>query len=435
LNRKLLFLLTALSILLVSCSSGLYNRGQNALDNGDFKGAIESFEQALDENPEKSQLWRGLGIAYYNEKRYAEAVNALKQSSLLDPEDGLTVLYLGLSFERMNELADAANLYKSYLAKKPDEKVASKIRHRVRYLTDELIQNQINSLIADEKSINTESIPDNSLAVIGFNPGNLTPRYAPLARGLSELLVIDLSKIGDLRVVERLMLNAILDELEMTKSEYFDQTRVPRVGKLLGAAKVVSGQLTQTKENDLKLESGIIGVKEGFVDYPDDVVGQLDQFFSLEKELATNLYSALGYKMTSEEEAEFMELPTQSLLAFLSYSLGLEYIDQRMYSLAEAQFDNALREDPGFNLAANAKAEVRGLSNFTGDVESIEKLEKDITLSISSGEGARETGKGLRELQDALGFQPDTGEDEGDNPYTYPVVGTGSVTVIGTFDE
>ena len=211
---------------------------------------------------------------------------------------------------------------------------------------------------------------------MGFNPGNLSPRYEPLARGLAELLVIDLSKIDDLKIVERIMLQAILDELELSKSDYFDKAKAPRVGKLIGASRVISGQLSREDNDDLKLESGIIGVKDGFVDYPADVEGNLDKFFELEKQLARNIFDALGYALTPEEEEQFMELPTQSFLAFLSYSLGLEYVDQGMYSLAEAQFDDALKEDPGFALAKKAKTDVTGLSTYSGEVEPAGVLEE-----------------------------------------------------------
>jgi uncharacterized protein (DUF2164 family) len=152
--------------------------------------------------------------------------------------------------------------------------------------------------------------------------------------------VIDLSKLGDLKLVERIKLKAIMDELGITQSDYFDQARVPRAGKLLGAKRVISGQLSQPEGDELKLESGVIDVVDGFVEYPDNVEGQLGQFFRLEKELAANILENLGYPLTPELRAELEKLPTDSFLAFLSYCLGLEYVDQGMYALAEAQFGN-----------------------------------------------------------------------------------------------
>jgi len=433
LKIRLLYLLTALSLILVSCSSGIYNRGKTELEAGNYQDAIAFFNDAISENPDKADPWKFMGIAHYRAGNYGEAVDALKQAAILAPEDGSVNLFLGLSYERLGELEQAADIYRAYLDKHPDEEISGRIRHRVRYLTDKAVQQEVNQIISREKSIKTEEIPDNTLAVLGFNPGNLTPRYSPLARGLSELLVIDLSKVPELKVVERLKLQAIMDEIQLTRSEYFDKDRVPRVGKLIGASRIVSGQLSQ-QEDEVVIESGIIGVKDGFVNYPDDVEGDLQRFFALQKNVARNILSTLGYELSPEEEEEFLAQPTNSFLAFLSYSLGLEYMDQNMYSLAQAQFDNALKEDPGFELAVKAREQVVGLSDYTGEVEPPGEIVEDFALYASAVTSAQ-TGQSLRAIQTILGFQPDIGEDEGDNPYTLPVVGSGNVTINGSFDE
>ncbi|NIP42911.1 MAG: tetratricopeptide repeat protein [candidate division Zixibacteria bacterium] len=431
---RLLYLLTALSFILVSCSSGLYNRGKEELEAGNYQGAIAYFNQVVSENPDDAESWKFMGIAHYRAGNYGEAVNALKQAAILAPEDGSVNLFLGLSYERLGELEQAADIYRAFLDEHPDEEISGRIRHRVRYLTDKAIQQEVNRIISQEKSIKTEEIPDNTLAVLGFNPGNLTPRYAPLARGLSELLIIDLSSVPELKVVERLKLQAIMDEIQLTRSEYFDKDRVPRVGKLIGASKIVSGQLSQEGDDEVVIESGVIGVKDGFVDYPEDVEGDLQRFFALQKNVARNVLSTLGYELSPEEEEEFLAQPTSSFQAFLSYSLGLQYMDQGMYSLAQEQFDNALAADPDFALAVKAHGQVEGLSDYTGEVEPPAEIAEDFAVYATSVTTAQ-TGQSLRAIRMALGFQPDIGEDEGDNPYTLPVVGAGNVTINGSFDE
>jgi len=223
--------------------------------------------------------------------------------------------------------------------------------------------------------------------------------------------------------------------LQLAQTQYFDKIKAPRVGKLLGAARVVSGNISQPEGDKLKLESGIIGVKDGFVEYPDDVQGDMKQFFVLEKQLATNILELLGYTLTEEEKKKFMELPTESFLAFLSYSQGLEYMDQGMYTLADAQFENALKEDPGFGLARMAKSEAEGLYDYTGEIEPAASLENAIQVETATGAAQPEGGLQILELRDVLGFQPDASTDAGDNPHTDPVVGTGHVTIIGIFDE
>jgi tetratricopeptide (TPR) repeat protein len=413
----------------------MFNRGQSELEAGNYQEAIVIFREALANNPDKAPLWRGLGISYYRNSQYADAVDALKQAHLLAPGDGLTVLYLGMSYERLNDLMQAAKLYRRYLEQDPDSEIADKIKHRVKYLTDKAVQAKVEQVISSEKEIDQDDIPDNSVAVLGFRPGNLPDRYAPLARGLTEMLVVDLKQHTDLTLVERVMLQAILNELEMSQSDYFDKEKAPRVGRLIGAARVISGEVSQPDEDDIKLESGIIEVKEGFVEYPGDVEGELDQFFKLQKDLVKKIAASLGYPISGDEEAQLMQPPTESFLAFLSYSMGLEYADQGMFALAEAQFENALQEDPNFALAAQAHSEVEGLSNYDGSVISTGALEKAIISEVSVESARDGSARGLKDLQETIGYMPDTGEEEEEIPFTPPVVGTGTVHVTGTLDE
>lgn len=434
--KKTLLLLLTLSIALsIACSSGKFNRGSRELEAGNYSDAIVIFREALAENPEKAPLWQKLGIAYYRNQLYADAVDALSQARALDSDDGLTVLYLGMAYERLNKLLQAADLYRAYLKVDSDSEISQKIRHRIKYLTDQAVQANVEQVVASEKEIDTEEIPSNSVAVLGFRPGNLPDRYKPLARGLTEMLVVDLKNYTDLTLVERVMLDAILKELEMSQSEYFDKSKAPRAGRLMGASKVIAGEVMQQDDDDIMLESGIIEVRDGFVEYPEGVEGDLDQFFTLQKNLTKNIAASLGYPISEDQSAQLMEPPTESFLAFLSYSLGLEYADQGMYALAEAQFENALAEDPGFALAAQAKNEVEGLSSYDGSVISTGALEQAVVTETTTKRSSDGTGRGLKQLQETIGYIPDRSEEEEDPPYTPPVVGTGTVRVIGTLDE
>ena len=174
-NKKLLILLTASIILIISCSSGLYNRGKLEIDAGNYPGAISAFKQALENNPDKAELWQGLGIAYYKDEQYPEALDALKQAMLLGPDDGLTILYLGLSYERLGQLGDAAQLYRKYLSDKPSGDFAERISHRAKYLTDQAVREQVNQLISAEKSIKTESLPEKHISNFGIQSRQSEP--------------------------------------------------------------------------------------------------------------------------------------------------------------------------------------------------------------------------------------------------------------------
>jgi hypothetical protein len=45
---------------------------------------------------------------------------------------------------------------------------------------------------------------------------------------------------------------------------------------------------------------------------------------------------------------------TQNFDAFLSYSLGLEYLDKQQFTIARSAFQNTIQLDPNFTLAKKA---------------------------------------------------------------------------------
>ena len=58
---------------------------------------------------------------------------------------------------------------------------------------------------------------------------------APLAKGFAEFTAIDLAKVKSLRVIDRLKIDMILDELQLSASGAVDPSTAPRMGKLLGS--------------------------------------------------------------------------------------------------------------------------------------------------------------------------------------------------------
>src|SRR5205809_1022445 len=68
--------------------------------------------------------------------------------------------------------------------------------------------------------------------------------YRPLSRGLAELITTDLAYIRTLRLLERLQIGVLLDELKLGASDRADPATAARVGKLLRAERMVQGAVT-----------------------------------------------------------------------------------------------------------------------------------------------------------------------------------------------
>src|SRR6185295_14837379 len=90
---------------LAACATGGMTAGES----------VTRLEQQQKSSPTSSAVNRSLGIAYYKANRYAEARTALEAATKLDPKDGTTALYLGLSAEELGDLPAAKTAYSSYI--------------------------------------------------------------------------------------------------------------------------------------------------------------------------------------------------------------------------------------------------------------------------------------------------------------------------------
>lgn len=79
------------------------------------------------------------------------------------------------------------------------------------------------------------------------------------ARGVSDILVNQLVKTGNYRVIERSKLDAILQELDLGASGRVDPSTAAQIGRLLGVETVIFGSVTQMDLQEQEKGGGIGG--------------------------------------------------------------------------------------------------------------------------------------------------------------------------------
>ncbi|UCD23754.1 MAG: hypothetical protein JSW51_12065, partial [Gemmatimonadota bacterium] len=184
--------------------------------------------------------------------------------------------------------------------------------------------------------------------------------YQPLSRGLAHILISDLALLQRFRMVERVRLAALLDELELAQTERVDLSTAARVGQLLQAGRLVQGLAAIPPEGNTRLEASVI-LSSGEVTSPQSVSGRLRDLMRMEKDLVIAISQQLGYTLSEAERRLILENGTQNLIAFLAFSRGLLAEDRGDYAAAVANFSEAVRTDPNFDMArqqydANAAA-------------------------------------------------------------------------------
>lgn len=417
-----------LAALLCGCAASRQGTATRALTRGDYERAVTLYSADTQKSPQDAAAWRSLGVAYFHLDSLQQAQAALDRAEQLKPGEATTTLYRGMIFERLNDYDQARSLYRAYISGDSDPRIAGEIRQRLRWLEDNRLSNLVSTAVKNEKQIDVAAIPENSVAIVAFETDSLLPQYRALGRGLAELIYADLSRVQGLSLVERLELAQLRKELELSESQFSDKYHSPRVGKLVGAARVVTGTLSAQSEDAVEIDAGVIDVGPGLAKYPEKQQGKLVDFFQMQKRLSLDLIETMGYEVTPEVRNAIAKPATESILALIAYSRGLEYVDQGRYALAEAEFKEAVKEDPGFGLAEQALVEFGGLSEYNGQLKPISQVAELTTLEVSQESQSQvDRNEVLERLQESTrGVAPDN-----ENPYVAPRETRGTVVVRG----
>ena len=297
------------------------------------------------------------GIEAYQAGKYDEAVSKLTQARKLAPTNSPTVLYLGLAYLKQGKTQQAIDAWQAYVNLPPTtetERTADLDTKVTQYLT--LLTREENERLAKQAIANESKIgpgDPNTVAVTYFK--NLgTPDIGVLQKGLTALLINDLSKVKGLSVVERDRLQAVMDELQLGASGAVDKSTAPQVGKLLGAGRVATGSYIDPKKQQLKIDAIVADTSTARSIGNPKESGKLSEFYELEKSLALGILADLGYprqRLQDEGVLAAIQTPqTTSLPALTSFSKGLDAKDRQDYATARTEFDQALKDDPNFEL-------------------------------------------------------------------------------------
>ncbi|HKG95874.1 MAG TPA: CsgG/HfaB family protein, partial [Gemmatimonadaceae bacterium] len=109
--------------------------------------------------------------------------------------------------------------------------------------------------IQNERAIDPATFPPSTLGVTPLRVSASDTLIEPLGYGLADLLLADLARSAQLQVVDRLRVDVLLRETALGQSGAVDPATAPRVGRLLGARRLVVGGLTQLPSGGLRLDA------------------------------------------------------------------------------------------------------------------------------------------------------------------------------------
>lgn len=340
--------------------------------------AIARLERERAAKPQSEPVLRSLGIAYYKSGKLVDARAALDQASRLDPRDGTAALYLGLTAENQGDVAAARTAYSSYVRYGRTSRVRHALEARLAALQRKELEQAAKAEVSNEKKLAQVPGTPNVIAVLPLSFSGPDTSLKPLERGFAELLTTDLARSPRLTVVERMRLQAVLDELKLQSSGATDSASNVRAGKILQAGRLVQGSILQQGQ-ELRVDAAVIDVPTTRVAGSTNDDRTLDQLLTLEKNIALGLFQQLGVTLTTDERNAIEQRPTRSLAAFVAYSRGLLLEDEGQFEKSETFYQDAVRLDPGFSAAQAKGQEVRQI--MTGNQLTTSSIESGLAGS------------------------------------------------------
>lgn len=432
-NKTLIYLLIIILLFICGCSQTFYSQGRSFFEKDKYDLAIESFYKEIAENPQNANAWRELGVTFFKQGNLLKAEDALEQANLIKPDARMHVFF-GLIYEKQKQYDKAVSAYATSLNLNPNKETKKIITAHIDELLLRKFTTEVNISIENEQKIQTDSISDNSIAVVNFDGSKLDPDYAPIAFGLAEFTSADLAKVKSLNVIERLKIDVILDELKLSESGYIEKSSAPRVGRLLGSGKIITGSILGIGEENFRLDGMIINTVDSTLQKSTTTEGAIADIFSLQKQFVFDILEKLGITITTAERDAIQEVPTESYLAFLAFSRGLYYDKKGMFDAAQQEYNNALSLDGGFQTASSQLQHSMNQAVSTGYEASVANLEMVAVSDFNINLGESGLDASLSTLINNAGFIPSNSSRQ--TTIAQPNPGeTGRVIIVVDFDN
>ena len=243
--------------------------------------------------------------------------------------------------------------------------------------------------ISSQESQFLDTSSSKSVAVLNFHNKTGNQELNALQKGIAFMLITDLSKVDDLVVVERIRMQALLDELDLGASGLVDRETAPEVGKFLKAYYVVNGNINNSSMvGDVQLASYLLDVPFESISEIPTADGSLDDLFRMEKEILFNIIESLNVYISPAKKAELQKPLSISTAALLFLFQGLDFSDSGMYEKASVMYKRAIAEDPSLEAARNVLQELTDMG-LTEDMDLTQKdqVPEEAVKSGGSGTG------------------------------------------------
>lgn len=365
-------ILIVLGILLAGCASNTqFKIADQLMEQNDYSSALKEYLAIAEANGSlvmstNVRALTGAMIAYYNLGEYNKSFSLSKRILTIDKYNSSAIFYAGMTLEKLNKLTLAKKIFRYYLVLSDYDPYKNMIEAKFKDLVQKEMEKRAKLAIQMENSISMDQIRENTLAVLYFINVMENPEWSSIGKGLAEMMITDLSQVKSLKIIERIQLQKLIEEMQLGMSGMTREETSPRMGKLLKAKTVVNGAFTINDGQNLTINSEPIDVTASQYYQTGEYSGNLDEIFKIEKQIVFGILDELNINLTSSERKKIGKYATKNFEAFKAYCNGLDEYDFGNYETANSYFQQAVSLDPDFGLA-------REMFNITSAMNVIER--------------------------------------------------------------
>jgi tetratricopeptide (TPR) repeat protein len=355
------------SAALLAAAAACAGRGPGQVSPQD----VPTLQVRVAKEPGNAALLSRYAAALFSAQQCDSARTVANKALALNATDDVSVLVIGQCLERAGQYDQAILGYQRFVLEHGKARGAGTVRGRELLARRDQATANARAALRREQELAQQPGDPQTVAVLPVQiVGDST--YQPLSRGLAQMLISDLALLQRFRMVERVQLGAIMDELKFSQSARVDPATAARVGRLVQAGRLVQGLATIPNNGAVRFQATLVQ-GSGEVSNAADVNGTLRSLLQMEKDLVVQLASSMGYTLAEAERQRILQNGTQNIQAFLAYSRGLLAEDAGDYSRAALYFNEAVQADPNFQVArdqqqAAAAAPARQVAASAGQV-------------------------------------------------------------------
>jgi len=231
-----------------------------------------------------------------------------------------------------------------------------------------------------------------SIVVLPFVNMNKDTETEFLSDGVTEDIIIALSKLEELKVVDR---NSAFRFKDKTPD-------IKEIGRQLRVGSILTGSVRRAS-NRLRINVQLSNVADGYEIWSERFDRVLEDIFDIQDEISRAVVDALKVKLFIHKKERLVKRHTTNIDAYNYYLKGRYHWNQRtLESIVKAKeyFEQALVEDPQYALAYSGVADCFGSLGLLGACSPAEVLQEGKAAALK----AIEFDPALAEAHASLGF-------------------------------